>query len=260
MINKKAILTIMVLTITSSVFTGCGAEDDISSKSKKELVQMYTELETKYYALGAEYDEYKSLTTGIQSETEVTSAISITGDGTGRFTFNSVDSKIIFPVTFQYPGSTAAPGDGVVNIVSGVNISPTANWICKLNGTTLELENPDSGVSGTIKIGKQEYVYDVEALKADVIEPWFAQLPPAQVNYSNVYVDSQPFGVQATTPTTIDSEDAFLRCGMVASSSGYCITYVFVYRGTSDSSKNESIQNLLNSITIGGSKLLVEIS
>lgn len=259
MFRKKLAVGIM-LTIMSASVTACSS-DGLESKSKKELIQMYSELESMYFSLGAEYDEYKSLTAGIQSETEVTSAISLTGDGTGRFTFNSVDSKIIFPVTFQYPGSMAAPGDGVINIVSGVNISPTANWICKLNGTTLEVENCDSGISGTIKVGKQEYVYDVAALKTDVIEPWFAKLPPAQVNYSNIYVNNQPFGVQATTPTTIDSEDAFLRCGMLASpSSDSCITYVFVYRGTVDSSKNESVQNLLNSITIGGNKVLVEIN
>ena len=51
-------------------------------------------------------------------------------------------------------------------------------------------------------------------LKDNVLKAWFAALPPAQVNYSPIDVKGSQYGMQATTPTTIESEDAFLRCGM----------------------------------------------
>ena len=257
--KRKLISVICTITLFSSLLTGCAEKDPLNSYSKKEIIEMYNNLASNYDSLNAEYSDYKALTAGIQSENEVSSAISITGDGTGRFTFNSVDSKIIFPTTFQYPGSTATSGDGKVNIVNNVDITPTSNWICKINGSTLELENISSNISGTIKVGEQTFIYDAEQLKTDVLSAWFEGLPPSQVTYSYIYIDGKPWGVQATTPTTIDSEDAYLRCGMLASETGgLCVTYVFVYRGSQNSDKDESITNLLNSMSLEGKTILVE--
>lgn len=258
--KKRFISIICVIALSALMLAGCGSDDPLAKLSKDELIEQYHLLEDQLDALGTEYDEYKQLTAGIQSETEVTSAISVTGDGTGRYTFNSVDSKIIFPVTFQYPNSTVLTGDSTIQIGSGITIKPTANWICKLNGTTLELENPDAGISGTIKVGRQTLLLNVTELKDNVLKAWFAALPPAQVNYSPIDVKGSQYGMQATTPTTIESEDAFLRCGMIGEPSGFCVTYVFVYRGQSDASKNESVQNLLNTMVVGGNEITVTIN
>ena len=65
------------------------------------------------------------------------------------------------------------------------------------------------------------------------------------------------FGVQAVTPTMIDSENAVLRCGMV-SYGDYAITYIFVYRGEQDVNKDESIMNVINTINIMGNNINVE--
>jgi hypothetical protein len=257
--RKKLLGLLLITSLTMTTLTGCGSGsgDELESKSKAELIEMYNTLATNYDSLNAQFSDYRALNDGMQSENEVTAAISITGDGTGRFTFNSVDSKIIFPTAFQYPGSTATSGDGQVDIVNNISITPSSNWICKINGSTLELENTSSNISGTIKIGQQNYLYTAEELKTDVLSAWFEGLPQSQVNYTYIYVNNQPYGVQATTPTTIDSEDAYLRCGMLASDN-YCITYVFVYRGSQSTDKDESITNLLNSIKILDQGIIVE--
>lgn len=258
--KKRLLGIICMISITITGLTGCGSDDPLSKMSKSELIAQCHALQDQVISLGNEVDNLNRINQGIQSETEVTAAIDITGDGTGRFTFNSIDAKIIFPVSFQYPNSTTVPGDGYVNIVNDVMIKPTSNWICKLNGTTLELENTDSGISGTIKIGKQNYVFSSSDLKTQVIEQWFAELPPSQVNYTDITVQGQPYGIQATTPTMIDSEDAYLRCGMFATGNGYCVTYVFTYRGKEDATKNESVTNLLNSMTVAGSAIIVQLN
>lgn len=259
--KRKLVSTICMITIAITSLAGCGKnpDDPFSGMSKKEVIEQYNMLQDQYIQLGTDFDNLKRLNAGIQSETEVTAAIDITGDGTGRFSFNSVDSKIIFPVSFIYPNATTLPGDGSVSIVNDVIITPTSNWICKLNGTTLELENTDSGISGTIKIGKQNYIYTSQELKDQVLDQWFAELPPSTVNYTDIAVAGQSYGMQATTPTTIDHEDAYLRCGMFATGNSYCVTYVFVYRGNSDATKNESITNLLNSMSVAGSKIIVQM-
>ena len=248
------------ITVTSLAGCGGNSDDPLSKMSKSELIEQCNSLQDRVIQLGDELDNLKRINAGIQSETEVTAAIDVTGDGTGRFTFNSIDSKIIFPVSFQYPNSTTVPGDGSVSIVNDVTITPTSNWISKLNGTTLELENTDSGISGTIKIGRQNYIFTSSDLKTQVLEQWFAELAPSQVNYTDITVAGQAYGIQATTPTTIDTEDAYLRCGMLATGNGYCATYVFVYRGKEDATKNESITNLLNSLKIGGSDIIVQLN
>lgn len=257
---KKAVCLALVTAMVATGVSGCGSKDPLEKMSKSELISLYNETLNQMDALGAEYDEYKSLVQGIQSENEVTAAISITGDGSGgRYSFNVVqDSKIIFPQEFLYPGSTTVTGDGCINIVDGVTIKPSTNWICKLNGSTLELENTDAGISGTIKVGHSATIYEVDELRNNVVSEWFTKLPPSQVNYTNISVGKNPYGIQATTPTRIASEDAFLRCGMLATSSKHSIVYIFVYRGTEDSSKNESITNLLNSMNIGGQEIIVE--
>lgn len=254
----KALKISLLLGMTCTMLAGCGSDDPLAKMSKTDLIQMVHDKDDMLDALDSEFEDYKQLTKGIQSESEVTAAISITGDGTGRYTFNVVqDSKIIFPNEFVYPGAKPITGDGNINIVTNVSISPSANWICKLNGSTLELENTDAGISGTIKVGEQNKVLSMDELRS-ALSDWFTALPPSQINYSNISVAKNPYGIQATTPINIASEDAFMRCGMFATPDSYCVTYVFVYRGQEDQSKNESITNLLNSMKVVNKDIIVE--
>lgn len=255
---SKVVKIVSLTAIMSILLSGCGSDDPLSKLSKKDLIAMIHDKDNTLDALDKEFEDYKQITKGIQSESEVTAAISIVGDGTGRYAFNVIqDSKIIFPNQFVYPGAEPITGDGNINIVTNVSISPSANWITKLNGSTLELENTDAGISGTIKVGEQHEVMSIDELRTAMTD-WFTVLPPSQVNYSNISVAKNPYGIQATTPIQIESEDAFMRCGMFATPDSYCITYVFVYRGSEDQSKNESITNLLNSITVLGKEVIVE--
>lgn len=256
--KRKLLSLLLISTLAMSMLVGCSdnVEEQFKGKSKEEIISMYKDLETAYATLDTSYNDLYTLYNGIQSENSPTPAIGITGDGTGRFTFNSVDSKIIFPTTFQYPDSTQVAADGLINIVTNVTIQPGTNWIAKLNGTTLELEH-SSGISGTIKVGSQNYMYSAEELQTQVLSQWFVGLPPSNITYSNISVGGNAYGCQAVTPTTIDSEDAYLRCGMFAEGN-YSITYVFVYRGTKDINKDESVANLLNSLSINGVDIIIE--
>ena len=44
----------------------------------------------------------------------------------------------------------------------------------------------------------------------------------------------------------------------MATSGGYTITYVFVYRGSEDATKTEAVKTLLNTIEVAGTKLTVQ--
>jgi hypothetical protein len=260
--KKKLISIIVATTIVASLLTGCESSsqekdpNDLTTYSKEDLIASINSYTNYINVLESNYSELNTMYQALTTEEQPTAAVSMTGDGTNRLTFNSVDSKIIFPTSFQYPNSTTIQSNGSINIVDNVQISTTSNWITKLNGTTLELEH-SSGISGTIKITGISEQYDVSALKDEVLSQWFTSLPESSVIYKNIYFDGVQCGVQATTSTMIDSENAYLRCGMAATGD-YAVTYIFVYRGTQDSTKDECVTNLLNTIKTYGAEFQVQ--
>lgn len=256
--KRKIISILMIGALSLTFLVGCGSETDnpIDSMNKAQLRETYNNLAYNYDSLIEKYDSLNLMYQALSTENLPSESISMTGDGTGRYTFNSVDSKIIFPASFQYPGTEAIQADGSINVVNNVSITPGSNWIAKLNGSTLEIEH-SSGISGTIKTGMINSSYDVNLLQQDVLAQWFINVPESQVVYKDIFIDGNKFGVQATTPTMIDSENAFLRCGMLSYSS-YSLTYIFVYRGDQDLTKDESIMNVINTISIVGNTLKVE--
>lgn len=260
--KKKFLSIFLVCAMTLTMLVGCGSttepgtiEDQIKKMSKAQLKSEYVKLYTMYQDTCTKYDDLQTVLNGIQNEEAPSAAIGITGDGTGRFTFYSTDSKIIFPSSFQYPNSEQIAPNGSISIIDGVSVGVGSTWVYKLTGSALELEH-SSGISGTIKVSKISSNYSTEILQSDAIEPWFESLPPSQITYSKIFVNKQDYGVQVKTPTLIDSEDAHLTCGMLGFGS-YAITYIFVYRGDQDTSKDESINNVINSIQINGNNLLV---
>lgn len=253
---KRAISLGLVTILSVGTLAGCGGSDDpLSEYSKAEVIQMYRDLEYEKNDLQIQIDEMNNVMAALDEGQAPTAAISSTGDGTGM-TFNSYDAKIIFPSSFQYPGSQQVSASGSINIINNISITPGSNWVCKLNGSTLELEHT-SNISGTIKVGSVTELYNKDMLQGDVLAPWLEQLPQGGIVYNNIFLNDTMWGVQATTPTTIDSEDAFLRVGMLAFGD-YSVVYVFVYRGLQDVNKDESIKSLLNSMVILGQNFSVE--
>lgn len=258
---KKKLLSIsLVGVLVLSTLTGCGStgdelKDEINKMSKSQLREGYYNLYQNYEQLTQDYTDLETVLHGIQNEEAPSAAIGITGDGTGRYTFNSTDSKIIFPVTFMYPEAEQVAPNGSISIVKDVSVGVNSNWIYKLTGSALELEN-SSGISGTIKVSKINYNYSSDEIQNEVLAPWFEELPPSELKYTKIFINNTDYGVQAKTPTMIDSEDAYLTCGMVGFGN-YAITYIFVYRGQQDPNKDEAILATVKSITIGGNSLLI---
>lgn len=254
---KKIVALGLVVSMTLGV-VACGSseKDPLTKVSKNELIEAYRELEEINANLTNNIEQRDQVIKAMQEVDAPTAAISSTGDGSGGMTFNSYDAKIIFPTSFQYPGSQQMSANGAIDIVNNVSITPGSNWTCKMNGSTLELEH-SSKISGTIKVGRITQLYDKSLLQADVLAPWLQELPRDQVVYNNIFLGNDMWGVQATTPTTIDSEDAFLRCGMLGYGE-YSVVYVFVYRGLQDVNKDESITSILNTMTISGNPMIVE--
>lgn len=252
--NHTKVMAAML--IASMTLTACGGGDPMSKMSKSELIEAYKQLESEKDDAVIELADLKMMMSGIQSEDVPSATVSAVGDGTGRITFNSYDSQIVFPSTFEYPNSSEVASSSSINVTSSVSLVASTNWTCKLSGSSITLEH-SSGISGTIKIGKIIDPYDRDALKDEVLAPWFSELPPSTVIYNDIFIGDNMWGKQATASTLIDEQDAMLKCGMVGLGE-VSMVYVFVYRGLEDNNKEEIILNLLNSIKFLGMDLRVD--
>lgn len=252
---------IKVLTITliiATLFTGCKKEDDESyeSMSKDELISEINNLLDERNSLLVENSKYKSTLNSIDSFKSSAPAISAMKDGSGNLTFTTYDSTMIFPSSFAYPETCEISGNSSISIVPNITIVPTDNWICKLNGATLQLEHT-TGISGTVKVGQISKLYDKEKLQSDVMSPWFSGITSGSVMYSNIFMKGISWGTQAQTKIFIDEEPAYLKCGMIGFGN-YSVIYTFVYRGEQDQTKDESVDLLINSLNILGQDVTVD--
>ena len=254
--KKKFIACILTASMITSILYGCGQSDDpVQNLSKAQLVEEYKKLEAQYNATMDQYDTLNKMYNANTNTDNPTSEISVMGDGSGRLTLNSIDSSIIFPESFQYPGTTPVAATGKLDIIENVSVTPGTNWILKMNGSSLEMQHT-GGISGTILVGSIPSNYDVNQLQYDVLDPWFQTLGVTPL-YKEIFIQKYPYGVQASAPIMIDSESAYLRCGMVGYA-GISLIYIFVYRGPQDSIKDESVMSVINSIAFNKENLTVD--
>lgn len=249
--NTKSVSKLMILTIIGAILiTGCGKSEDkeYEDMSKDELITEIYDLESRNSKLFTENANYKKLISSIDSSGSTLPAISTMNDGSGNLTFNTYDSKMIFPSTWQYPGSKEISANTRIVLAEHFSVAPSNGWITKLSGASLELEHTN-GVSGLIKVGQIEDMYDTKLMKDEVVAPWFSSFSKETVIYTDIFVDNRMRGVQAKTPIYIDGEEAYLKAGIFGLGE-YSVQYVFVYRGINDASKDEVIDAILNSMTL----------
>ena len=254
----KRTLGVVLIAISLFAVTGCGtpSKDPLAKLSNADLISLANTQAAKIADDGVKMTALQTLMKGIQSASSPTAAISTIDDGTGRLTFNSVAGKIVFPAPFEYPGSTQAPNTSSINITSTISIVPTDNWTTILKGTELDLQHSD-GISGIIKAGYINNIYDRTKMQSEVMDKFFSGLPPETIVYSKLFLNDQWWGMEAKLPTTIDNAPAYLRAGMLGLGS-QCFTYVFVYTGKPDAGKDETIVSLLKTLTMTGQQLKIQ--
>lgn len=255
---SKKVIGALALVAVIMTMSGCKKDNDpvYGDKSKEEVIEMLENVQSQLNSVQKKYDSLMTIYEGIQADQKPTAAISMTGDGTNRYTFNSIDNEIVFIKPFEYPGAEFVPSNGSISIVPNVIIQPSANWVSKIGSCSLELEHIN-GISGTIKVAKQNYLFSSEQLQSGAFKEFFEGLPASNITYSDIAVSGVKLGSQAVTPTLIDSGDAYIRCGMFGIDNK-CVVYTFAYKGEKDAAKDEAITSLLNTITINGNKVIVE--
>lgn len=253
--KRKALLVTVATCLMAVSLMGC-SKDPLSKLSKKKLIDMANQQMAELDDQRVRIEELETLLRGVQEETGPTSAISTIDDGTGRLTFNTIDGKIMFNPAFEYPDSTQAANTSSVNITDGLSISPTNNWFMVQKGTTLELSHTQ-GINGVIKAGSISETIAYEDLQEQVMSKFFSNFPPEKITYSKLFLQDQCWGIEAKLPTTVDSEPAYIRCGMLGFGE-QCFTYMFYYKGEQDPTKDETTLSLLQTIKVHNEPLRIQ--
>lgn len=258
--KRHLIIKVLILVIAVMCFTGCDkqkrVEGDFNSYSKEELVELVSYYTDEIVRQQDRIIELESKLSGVQTTETETAAIYKVSDGTGRLTFNSIDGAIQFPVGLQYPGAEQMPANSSVNLTENIKMKVSDNWLWRLHGTSIEL-NHISGIQGVIKVGSIKTTVTAEELQNKTFSDFFKPFPASNITYTKVFLDRDCWGVQASTDTTINEQPAFIRCGLI----GYgreSISYIFIYSGEQDSTKDELESLLLKTIEIYGNNLKID--
>lgn len=257
----RKLISIILASIMMLSLAGCKKEDPnrdpLLDESKETLVQMINDMNTDMATYLNRITELEDVLKRVDEEKGPTSAITKLNDGTGKETFNTVDNTFTLPIEFKYPDSAQAPNTSSINISEAVKITPTSNWVCKLNGTTLELSH-SSGIAGTITVGSLSR--DAQKFLVTDLQPYMdellKELPIDSKRPSKLFLNDTQFGVDNISHTYIDQEDAMLRLGLL----GYgdvSIQYVFVYKGEQDSAKDETIISLMSTVKVWNNQLSI---
>lgn len=248
----------VVLMLGTVLVSGCGNanSDELMKEKKENLVTMYRTMESEYNNLSSEYDKLQAKVDDMYKNEELNPGITSLGDGSGDLTLNSVSNRVEFNSPLEYPESTTVSTSSAIDIVTGVTVVARDNWITRLSNSTLELQH-SSGISGSINISNvSEYMQD-GTVKDDVLTPWVSQIATENVEYTNIFVDDDIWGAQAKAPILVDGQNGRMVCGVVPYGS-YVATYIFVYDGDIDGTKEELIKNVLNSVNMFGENIVVE--
>lgn len=257
-INKAC--SVLLISIALGSLSGCSDDKDpLLSEKKQTLVDMINNQNDAMIEYIERIDELELLLKGVQGDNVDTPAISEIGDGTGRLTFNSVESIIKLPVALQYPKAVEAPNTSKILISEAVSIKPTSNWLIKMSGSKVEVEHPN-GISGKISVGyldREAQRTLADSLQEYLAKEFFSSLPPETVNYSRLHIKDTWVGIDATSHTFINSEDARIRCGILGFGE-VAVQYMLVYKGDTDGTKDELISSLVNTIEVWNTPISVK--
>lgn len=260
--KRKIAMALCMVSLLSIGLAGCSNSDNpLMSKSKKELVELVGQYEQRINDLNTQVQDLTKQVEGTRGEVVESAAIREFADGTGRLTLTSVNDIVTLPTPFEYPYSSQASNSSAIEIGENIKIRPTGNWIVRVDGTKVELQHEDSGITGVITIGNTDQVNLDNAVSAsdltEYMNTFFESLPPSEITYQRLYINNDWFGMDARTSTYVDEKDARLRCGML----GYgevCLTYLFAYSGEENSANEETILTLLQTLTVYDNQLRIE--
>lgn len=251
--KKRVACMILVMSLS---MTGCSADGEPSSdlmKEKKEtVVNMYYELSNQYNDLATQYAETQAKLEEVYEEKQINPGITTVGDGAK--TLNSLNDMVEFNEPLEYPNTQVIPASGYVAITNNVRVPARDNWTTRLSGSTLYMQH-SNGISATLSAS--EFVQFSDSGIKDIVTGFVSQLTSDEITYSDVFINGEVWGGDAKFPCLVNGNNAVMQCGIVVHGN-VALSYIFIYQGDRDITKDEAIKSLLNSVSINDDIIAVE--
>ena len=259
------------------ILTGCGsssdelvryASDPLGELNKDELIDMYYAAQTDMSTLSSMVDEAYAQIDEIQNQLDSAESFQTTpagivefSDGSGKTTFNSVDSIIYLDSPFEYPNTVQAPNKSAMKVDDSIYIKPSANWQIVADGSYLKMYHSTSEIAGTIALGNfistsQKDRVPVDSL-SDYINSYFSNVSHSDITINRIYNKNEWCGVNAKFITNINEQNARIICGLFYYDK-VTVSYIFTYSGEVNSGKDENITALLQTITLGNNLISIQ--
>lgn len=253
--KKKVVIALLLGTL---LISGCkNADKEPLMKEKKEtIIDMYNALQVNYNNLVEEYDGLTGKVDNLKNSGELNPGITRVGDGSGKLTLNSVNNMVQFDKPLEYPNSTSVSTSSKVYITTTSSIEVRDNWVLSLKNSQLEMQHTN-GISGEINVSQVENVGEIESIKDELLTPWVNQMTQDNIEYTDIFVGSDIWGSQAKFSTLINEKPARIQAGLFTYGDS-AVTYVFVYDGDKDTTKDEIIKNVLNTLSIYDTEVITE--
>lgn len=256
---KRKIVSLIIICATVGIIGGCSSTDankePLMKEKKETVVQMYNNLLSKYTELSNEYDELTGKIDNLKNNGELNPGVTKVGDGDGDLTLNSVNSQIQFDQPLVYPEATSVSTSSKVDITEDISIKVRDNWVIALKNSQLDMQH-SNGISGTINVSKIDDYGEIN-IKDDILTPWVNQVTQDNIEYSDIFVDSDIWGEQAKFSAAINEKPCRIQAGLFTYGDS-CVAYTFVYKGEVDTTKDEIIKGILNTITVYDSEIITE--
>lgn len=252
--KKARVLALMMAAVMMmAVLTGCPF-------SKKEEGPTVEELQAINEAYVAQVTEQAEQLEALQQTLDKLTGKKDTPSGNiynietgeGR-SFNSLGGSITLPVPYEYPGSEASPESNKVQLDAKYSIQPTENWTVVLGGTSSSFFH-NSGITVKFQVAKIKERVQATDLREQVFDLVTAEIPCENAHYGSIFFNEYALGGTAAFTTVVDGQPAQMRLGAFGDSDR-CITYVTLYEGDVDSTKEELVGKLLSSLTYGTQQL-----
>lgn len=181
-------------------------------------------------------------------------------EGASSDVMKYVEDKFVFPTALKIENTTEDYNNTAIRLGSEFEITPSNNWITKVDGVQLKLNHP-LGIIGTVKalntedFDLYESGQDYKTLSASFVKG----IPTSTIKYSNIYMDGDVAGALSTADVKMESEgnQSKLVTGLVHYADN-ALTFAFLLDSKDLTSAQEMVHLLLSSIAYSDSKVTIE--
>lgn len=258
---KNKLLVAVVLVVMLAL-VGCG--NGVSKSDLQNQVDTYLE---KIAELGSQIDELKEINSELGGGEKLDRVVHRLSDGTPGY-YNSVLGKVIFDDILTYETGSQVANTSFISLASKFEMSPSSNWIVKLDGNTTQFNHP-RGITGYMNICSTTDIMKPEDLKTSTVDTYVQKMGGRTIASNQLFLDDSlvgwynEFSIDVNVPVEVEAvetenteenveeavEIEYVKKKMIVKAGSFSqltnvISFTFMY--DDEASSRELVDNLLS--------------